>query len=817
MSKLVLTDAQKNIIANSHADLEDAFLDGVEDSHGVELVPKYNGYDTVALDSRVLVRNAFRSVMAVLAKEFDVAGVSSTITVKNSGSTLSTAVSTLNFTGAGVTASGSGSNIIVNIPGTALSILDEGATISSTVNSINFTGSGVTATGSGTNVTVDISGGGGSSLSLAAVGAAPNANAATLSGSVLNLQPASDTFPGVITTGTQNLAGNKTLKGILITMPFGGSDTRSVELSTPGSSDGGIIFRDSPTDLTNRIDVERLVNALTFKFGTGASTTDRLTIANNGTLTQTMAGGTVVQTDSGSIFTSSAANATVRHLVSSGTHNRVFEAYDGNGSNCAVMTMGIQGDGNAWQSVTTGAFLWSGKTGAGTAHPLYMGTIMDGLDRIDATKASITFAPNSQFVGIATGTTTPGAALHVGYDVNGSSGIAVSNPNAGGGTASRIDFGPPSALFVGSNSRYGSLVYNHSVDVFQLFAGADASLFLNAGVADGPTAVGATVDTVNAFTNASAKIFRLRTGGSEKAYFNKDGYLYTGFIVGFSNNNATIDVGTGGSRTKIAYSNSFAQVDAGRTYLRGGTADSAGVVANSIDTFNALTHTDAQLLGIYNGGVLKAWINPDGKLTISGDQELEAVSPTLNVGQYLGGGTATIRLLGENLMNLSGGGVNSVFNMGSADGSLMFGVNIAGAGANNRIKVVATNGNVEIDSTTLVVDATAHSVSFGGGPNIYKGTSGITAFAGGGQASATALTAEVNFVTTVASTADSVKLPAAVLGKHVVIFNDGANSMNIFPVTGGQIDSLGANNAYSLAAGSSREFWGKSGTDWRSR
>jgi hypothetical protein len=242
MSKLVLTDAQKNIIANSHADLEDAFLDGVEDSHGVELVPKYNGYDTVALDSRVLVRNAFRSVMAVLAKEFDVAGVSSTITVKNSGSTLSTAVSTLNFTGAGVTASGSGSNITVNIPGTALSILDEGATISSTVNSINFTGSGVTATGSGTNVTVDISGGGGSSLSLAAVGAAPNANAATLSGSVLNLQPASDTFPGVITTGTQNLAGNKTLKGILITMPFGGSDTRSVELSTPGSSDGGHYF-----------------------------------------------------------------------------------------------------------------------------------------------------------------------------------------------------------------------------------------------------------------------------------------------------------------------------------------------------------------------------------------------------------------------------------------------------------------------------------------------------------------------------------------------------------------------------------------------
>ena len=50
-----------------------------------------------------------------------------------------------------------------------------------------------------------------------------------------------------------------------------------------------------------------------------------------------------------------------------------------------------------------------------------------------------------------------------------------------------------------------------------------------------------------------------------------------------------------------------------------------------------------------------------------------------------------------------------------------------------------------------------------------------------------------------------------------LVFNDGAASLDIFPVTGGQIDALGANAAYSLASGSVREFHGKTATDWRSK
>lgn len=78
---------------------------------------------------------------------------------------------------------------------------------------------------------------------------------------------------------------------------------------------------------------------------------------------------------------------------------------------------------------------------------------------------------------------------------------------------------------------------------------------------------------------------------------------------------------------------------------------------------------------------------------------------------------------------------------------------------------------------------------------------GITAFAGGGQASAVALTASVNRITTVATAGDSVKLPAATAGAEVVVINAAAaNSMNVFPSTGDRVNALSANAAFAVAA-----------------
>lgn len=85
---------------------------------------------------------------------------------------------------------------------------------------------------------------------------------------------------------------------------------------------------------------------------------------------------------------------------------------------------------------------------------------------------------------------------------------------------------------------------------------------------------------------------------------------------------------------------------------------------------------------------------------------------------------------------------------------------------------------------------------------------GLTAFAGGGQGSATPLTGMMNRVTTVATAADSVKLPAAVAGLTVVAVNAAAaNAMNVFPNTGDSINALAANTALSVAANKAIVFF----------
>lgn len=110
----------------------------------------------------------------------------------------------------------------------------------------------------------------------------------------------------------------------------------------------------------------------------------------------------------------------------------------------------------------------------------------------------------------------------------------------------------------------------------------------------------------------------------------------------------------------------------------------------------------------------------------------------------------------------------------------------------------------------------AESNSIGVIPAYDTGT-GLTAFAGGGQASAITLDRGYNVVTTVATTADSAKLPdglAFLVGSVVYLKNNGANSLDLFPASG---DDLGAgtDTAISVAAGASVAFIGTAeGSTW---
>jgi hypothetical protein len=87
--------------------------------------------------------------------------------------------------------------------------------------------------------------------------------------------------------------------------------------------------------------------------------------------------------------------------------------------------------------------------------------------------------------------------------------------------------------------------------------------------------------------------------------------------------------------------------------------------------------------------------------------------------------------------------------------------------------------------------------------------------AGSDQAGATALTVDYNVVTTVAASA-GVKLPTATAGRRIVIVNKGANTLSIYPATGGAIDAVSANAAIQVAANGSIELMASSSTQWYS-
>ena len=94
---------------------------------------------------------------------------------------------------------------------------------------------------------------------------------------------------------------------------------------------------------------------------------------------------------------------------------------------------------------------------------------------------------------------------------------------------------------------------------------------------------------------------------------------------------------------------------------------------------------------------------------------------------------------------------------------------------------------------------------------LYSYQSGITAKAGGGQASATKLLATLNEVDTVGTAADSVQLPFAKPGLKVVVVNNAAaNACQVFagyndpnnPTINGTAGTTGV----SLAAGKTAEY-----------
>ena len=92
-------------------------------------------------------------------------------------------------------------------------------------------------------------------------------------------------------------------------------------------------------------------------------------------------------------------------------------------------------------------------------------------------------------------------------------------------------------------------------------------------------------------------------------------------------------------------------------------------------------------------------------------------------------------------------------------------------------------------------------------------TSASVSAAGTSQGDATGLTTSYNVVTTVAS-GSGVRLPTPPVGMRVVIVNKGANSLNVYPDTGGAIDAAATNVATILSVNAVTTLQASSATQW---
>lgn len=91
---------------------------------------------------------------------------------------------------------------------------------------------------------------------------------------------------------------------------------------------------------------------------------------------------------------------------------------------------------------------------------------------------------------------------------------------------------------------------------------------------------------------------------------------------------------------------------------------------------------------------------------------------------------------------------------------------------------------------------------------------GITANAGGGQGSATALTADFNNVTIVATAGDSVKLLTASGGLVQQVKNSGATMLEVFPNSSDKINAQSANLSVEIEPGGTLTFYAIDDVTW---
>lgn len=244
---------------------------------------------------------------------------------------------------------------------------------------------------------------------LATIGAVPNANAGTISGSTLNLQPADGSFGGVVTTTTQTFAGRKTFNGYI---------TIAAGTATAGTSP---LKFTSGTNLTiaeagaMEYDGSSLFFTRSGTLRAGILMTDLATPFN--TYNQASKGATAFTSGTNNFLGGQLAGG----ALTGGSQNVMIGTQAGNLTNAGLLNSVMIGyfAGQSASGATTGAvFIGSqaGQNSAGATNSIFIGQL-SGFNSI-ATNA--TFIGNNAGNGATNALDTIGLGQNAGRNATGS-------------------------------------------------------------------------------------------------------------------------------------------------------------------------------------------------------------------------------------------------------------------------------------------------------------------------------------------------------------------------------------------------------------
>ena len=172
---------------------------------------------------------------------------------------------------------------------------------------------------------------------------------------------------------------------------------------------------------------------------------------------------------------------------------------------------------------------------------------------------------------------------------------------------------------------------------------------------------------------------------------------------------------------------------------------------------------------------------------------------------YLGNAGATISANATAVIITNPGGVSVPIKPGGANTQVQY----------NDDGVFGGNGGLTFNegTTTLTANNLTVTNNFTASGYILRSVGTAITAAGTTQGTGTALTKQMNIVSTVASGANGVILPTAVSGMVITVTNTTANSLIVYPATNGQINTLGANVGFTMGT-TTIQFIAPSTTQW---